>query len=300
MPIYTSKSLSFFLVFFISLMFCGPIFSQTNVKVSSAGWKKLAYTNVVGSRGFGKLSLYVTGGTYAPQYVDIHWFKDWKDNTGIKVESNSNHASYWKEARLTYTADTVFIEVNFIRAIDGNLVTIVDPYGWNPVIPYSGILPTGGSQTIGKSVKITRMNIHDQFIVGFNGFIGIGTNTPKEALSVNGNIRAKEIKVETTGWPDYVFDQGYRLKSLQEIENFIRLNGHLPDMPTAKLVEKEGISLGEMNKLLLKQIEELTLHLIEKDKQIDAHYHLIKQRDKNLLQIEDRLRKLEMFVGSNK
>lgn len=102
-----------------------------------------------------------------------------------------------------------------------------------------------------------------------NGNVGIGTTTPTERLSVNGNIRAKEIKVETANWPDYVFRDNYRMQSLIELEEYIKVNKHLPDMPSAQKAEKEGIDLGEMNKLLLKKVEELTLHVIELSKRLD-------------------------------
>ncbi|AZI24042.1 hypothetical protein EA772_01290 [Pedobacter sp. G11] len=102
-----------------------------------------------------------------------------------------------------------------------------------------------------------------------NGNIGIGITNPAEKLAVNGNIRAKEVKVETNNWPDYVFKANYSLLPLNQTEKYINLNGHLPDLPSALVVEKEGVSLGEMNKLLLKKIEELTLHLIAQDKRID-------------------------------
>jgi len=103
-----------------------------------------------------------------------------------------------------------------------------------------------------------------------NGNVGIGTESPKEKLSVNGNIRAHQIKVETSNWPDYVFKDDYQLKSLRETEKFIQINGHLPEVPKAEIIEKEGYSLNEMDRILLKKIEELTLHLIEKDKRIQA------------------------------
>ncbi len=101
-----------------------------------------------------------------------------------------------------------------------------------------------------------------------NGNMGIGINNPAERLSVNGNIRSKEVKVEAENWPDYVFMPNYQLPTLTQIEEQIKLNGHLQDMPSAKDVELNGIALGEMNKLLLKKVEELTLHLIEKEKEI--------------------------------
>ncbi|MFD1631677.1 hypothetical protein [Pseudopedobacter beijingensis] len=101
----------------------------------------------------------------------------------------------------------------------------------------------------------------------FNGSLGIGTKemAAGEKLSVNGKIRAKEIKVETANWPDYVFDESYQLPDLKETEHFIKTNKHLPGIPSAKEVEEHGVSLGEMNAKLLKKIEELTLHLIAKE-----------------------------------
>ncbi|WP_443946644.1 hypothetical protein ACJVDH_05945 [Pedobacter sp. AW1-32] len=103
-----------------------------------------------------------------------------------------------------------------------------------------------------------------------SGNVGIGTATPSDKLSVNGNIRAREIKVDSEHWPDYVFEPNYKITPLAEIETFIKLHKHLPEMPSAKEVADNGIALGEMNKLLLKKIEELTLHLIAKDKENEA------------------------------
>ncbi len=102
-----------------------------------------------------------------------------------------------------------------------------------------------------------------------NGQIGIGTLSPKEKLSVNGNIRAREIKVEANNWPDYVFEEGYNVGKLKELESYIKANKHLPGMPAAKEIEANGLSVSEMFKLQQQKIEELTLHLIEKDKQIN-------------------------------
>lgn len=107
-----------------------------------------------------------------------------------------------------------------------------------------------------------------KMILNEDGNLGIGIATPQEKLAVNGKIRAKEIKVEVTGWPDYVFKPDYEKMSLQELDNYIKANGHLPEVPAAAEVEKEGVALGEMNKILLKKIEELTLHLIEKDREL--------------------------------
>jgi len=110
-----------------------------------------------------------------------------------------------------------------------------------------------------------------------SGNLGIGTSQPSEKLSVNGNVRAKKVIVSQSGWPDYVFDSSYSLRSLSEVETFIAKNKHLPDMPSAKEVEVKGVSVGDNQALLLKKIEELTLYLIEQDKKIN---YLLKENKK--------------------
>ncbi|UXX80414.1 hypothetical protein N7E81_04785 [Reichenbachiella carrageenanivorans] len=96
------------------------------------------------------------------------------------------------------------------------------------------------------------------------GNVGIGTADPKSKLAVNGQIRATEVKVSANiSVPDYVFAPDYELKTLQETKEYISNHHHLPEIPSAKDIEANGINIGEMNMLLLKKIEELTLHLIE-------------------------------------
>lgn len=114
-------------------------------------------------------------------------------------------------------------------------------------------------------------NVQEKVIMNLSQFgnLGIGIIQPDERLAVNRNIRAKEVRVEANNWPDYVFTENYQLDPLSSIERYIRMNGHLPDMPNAKSVEINGVSLGDLNKLLLRKIEELTLHLIEQNKKLE-------------------------------
>ncbi len=100
-----------------------------------------------------------------------------------------------------------------------------------------------------------------------DGKIGIGTKTPSSALAVNGDIYAKKVKVTQTGWPDYVFTKEYSLKPLSEVEAYIIKFKHLPEVPSAQEVEKNDLDLGEMNKILLMKVEELTLYMIELKKE---------------------------------
>lgn len=120
------------------------------------------------------------------------------------------------------------------------------------------------------SLGLFGQNTQERLYVLGDGNVGIGTQESRGyKLSVNGKIRAQELKIEATNWPDYVFDDDYEITSLPEIKSFIDQNRHLPEMPSASTVEKEGVDVGQMNALLLKKIEELTLHLIHKDQQIN-------------------------------
>jgi len=111
------------------------------------------------------------------------------------------------------------------------------------------------------------------FVNRFSGNVGIGTipNAPAK-LAVNGDIYAKRIKVTQAAadWPDYVFNENYQLPSLQKIEKYIIEHKHLPGIPSAEEVQRTGVDLGEINKNLLQKIEELTLHLINQQKEIEA------------------------------
>jgi hypothetical protein len=127
---------------------------------------------------------------------------------------------------------------------------------------------------------------------GLTGNVGIGILNANEKLSVNGKIRAKEIKVESDNWPDYVFNTSYKLPSLLETEQFIKENHHLPDIPSAAEVEKDGVNLGEMNARLLKKIEELTLHLIAKDKELSKE-RLTNEAQQ--AQLSDLMKRLEIL-----
>lgn len=120
-----------------------------------------------------------------------------------------------------------------------------------------------------------------------NGSFGIGTtSTGIHKLAVEGSIGAREVKVQATGWSDFVFKGDYRLPTLVEVEKHINEKGHLENIPSEEEVLKNGINLGEMNAKLLQKIEELTLYIIEQEKKM-------KKMDLYILEQNKRLEKLE-------
>lgn len=100
--------------------------------------------------------------------------------------------------------------------------------------------------------------------VQHDGRVGIGTTTPGSyKLAVEGKIGAKEVVVTLDGWSDFVFNDDYQLPALDQVEQHIKQNKHLPGIPTAQEVSENGVPLGEMQAKLLQKIEELTLYVIE-------------------------------------
>jgi hypothetical protein len=100
--------------------------------------------------------------------------------------------------------------------------------------------------------------------------VGIGIMNPKSALAVNGKVTAKEFEATLDGFPDYVFNADYNLRSLKDLETYTQLYKHLPEIPSEKEVKEQGVKLAEMNALLVKKVEELTLYLYAMQKEIDA------------------------------
>jgi hypothetical protein len=165
------------------------------------------------------------------------------DNNGVTVSNG-----YLMSAILTGgTASTSMIT---LKATSGNATT-----------------DTGIKMLVGNNGATEAMRILN------NGNILIGTT--QEAtdykLAVKGNIIAEKVRVklQSSGWPDYVFNHSYNLPTLKEIEQYIQQNQHLPGVPSAATIEKEGLDLGDGQAVLLQKIEELTLHMIEMNKRVE-------------------------------
>ena len=147
------------------------------------------------------------------------------------------------------------------------------PWISNVVIKPVGTITFGSGATLSKTASLYIADASTQgqknfalFVNNgtnyFGGNVGIGIDNPTEKLEVNGTIHAREVKVNTTGWPDYVFKNNFRLMPLSLVSDYVNKYHHLPGVPSEKEIAENGLSLGEMNKILTKKVEELTLYLI--------------------------------------
>ncbi len=181
-------------------------------------------------------------------------------NHGIPLFLDIKYYSHYK-ARITYTRNRV------TSLADRNEIIINEnPTGANipdfsvPTVPDNNLYTSG-------DLRVTGPGNH--YISAGN--VGIGTTSPDEKLTVKGKIHAEEVIVDlSVPGPDYVFEEDYDLTTLKDLEAFIKAHKHLPEVPSAKELEADGITLGEMNMLLLKKIEELTLHVIVQEKALQA------------------------------
>lgn len=126
----------------------------------------------------------------------------------------------------------------------------------------------------------------------FMGNVGIGTLNPDQKLTVNGQVHATSVVVTSTVPADYVFNSDYYLRPLADVKTYVDKNHHLPDVPAAADFKKDGQNLGEMNMLLLRKVEELTLYMMEKDKAQQEQNEINKQLKAQLVAQQKQITKL--------
>jgi hypothetical protein len=121
---------------------------------------------------------------------------------------------------------------------------------------FSGGAAVSGNLSISQTLTVGSVTIRPS---GYNLYVDNGILTEKVKVAVYG----------TSNWSDFVFDKSYRLRPLLEVEKFIEENKHLPDVPSAEEMVNNGLDVATMDAKLLQKIEELTLYLIEQQKQLE-------------------------------
>lgn len=172
---------------------------------------------------------------------------------------------------------------------------------------------SGRNETGSNKLHIANSNVGNPLVYGdftaanlvFYGKTGINTgnfptsvtvsgapvNTSAYQLFVKGGILTEDVVV-ATGWADYVFDEGYRLKPLSEVAAFIKSNGHLPNVPSAREIEQYGANIGQLTTVQQEKIEELTLYAIKQQDQVEANSDLLKKQQKQIDEIKAQLAEL--------
>ncbi|MEX2235377.1 MAG: fibronectin type III domain-containing protein [Cyclobacteriaceae bacterium] len=211
----------------------------------------------------------------------------WTDNASNEVEF---------EIERSETSGNGFVLVGTVGA---NTVSFSDTSLISGITYYYRIRATnaGGPSAYSTEVNATTMPIEggtqlcESIYCDEHGGVGIGTHIIPTGftLAIKGKMMAEGVKVALESeWPDYVFKKDYNLTDIASLKKFIEENGHLPNIPAAKTVEKEGIDVGRINVLLLEKIEELSLYLIRMEERI------------NLLESENRTLKAKNFGGDNR
>ncbi len=130
-----------------------------------------------------------------------------------------------------------------------------------------------------------RLQVNGKVMIGsFDASSATSMNTNNYLLAVNGTTVVNKliVKKTATAWPDYIFNEGYKLISLDSLQSYLKQNHHLPEMPPADTVQSEGVDVGTNQAALLRKIEELTLYLLKQNKQLAAQQEEIEMLKKGV------------------
>jgi hypothetical protein len=177
---------------------------------------------------------------------------------GFVVPANSDGGNPWQQGRIIVTPENTHN-----RNAKGKMY--LQTRGWNA----------------------SEWTWNNNLVLNSDGNVGIGETNPSKKLVVNGVIGATEVKVSTTPNSDYVFEPDYDLKPLQEVDQFIQQNKHLPDIPSAEEFKENGVGLGEMDDMLLRKVEELTLYVIELRKENDQLNNIVQNQNERIKNLEN-------------
>ncbi len=207
-----------------------------------------------------------------------------------------------------YVGDAVEVKYNssgFVRLHANSLSS----GNWNPItaagdagLIYGNNAVNNGLNTSFGFVLAPWSNSMSGIHMDLNGNVGIYANDTKGyQLAVNGAAIFTKVVVHTYPFPDYVFDSTYRLAPLASIETYIQTNHHLPEIPSADSVQENGLDIGNNQAVLLKKIEELTLYLINQQKELQKLKRLgrkLQEQEKEIKILKKRDLELERKLNN--
>ncbi len=205
--------------------------------------------------------------------LSYYWHKNadgdlYFSDQGHKVGINTNTPAYSLDVE-----GNIGLRDNIIGRVDNSTYDALYIFGSTSQSAASVEIGKGGNK---KGIKLIcpepdgeiQMHFGGIPVISFqSGVMNLGNPTHSIDMNINGKIQATEVEVMLDVWQDKVFDENYPLMDLASLEKYIELNHHLPEVPSATEVVADGINVGEMNGLLLKKIEELTLYVIELKKE---------------------------------
>jgi hypothetical protein len=241
----------------------GEIDGNIGIGISPEGYGKLVVKQSIDNQDGGIRIIQSPNGNQSSRM-----FMDSSGNFIIK-RASQNGISFKNGGGLDVNETTIFnndllLNSKFVIGINGPA-----PISINTSTSNGSYIDLGN--TNGPAIGIIRAFSVDGYQAEFNlgGIKTVGINELGGNTLIQGNLEALKVKVTATpgSVPDYVFSKDYALRTIPELEEFIKANSHLPNIPNAKEIETNGQNLGEMQLRLLEKIEELTLYLIQENKE---------------------------------
>ncbi|MDN5213021.1 hypothetical protein QQ020_13220 [Fulvivirgaceae bacterium BMA12] len=227
------------------------------------------------------------------KYIDFHETSNDQNDYSVRLTSSANKLILNNQFRIGHTTGGLSSNGIMLGNDNNSLELIHSSSGSGYGAKIYGVDEANGVTSLRIAVRGNSSSWTNAIYIkaaasnaGGAGNVGIGTSNPLSKLSVDGVIRSTEVKVlADITVPDYVFEPDYKLRTLKETKEYIRENKHLPEIPSAAEIEKNGIDLGDMNMKLLKKIEELTLYQIELMERLEATEAAYKKVENRLLEL---------------
>ena len=180
-------------------------------------------------------------------------------------------------------------------------VASTTPYAFGTILKNEaseghGLLVQGGGTAANRYImQLKDGQGENQLTINGEGKVAIGSTdfSGSHKLRVEGSMSSREVKVQASGWYDFVFDNDYQLPTLEEVEQHIQEKGHLADIPSETEVLENGINLGEMNGKLLQKIEELTLYMIQQNKESQEQKKRLEEQSALINELQTEINKLK-------